>query len=310
MVTEPIRATARTPQVDQASRAAALAALTGTGDEALKAELLGTDVPEGVTATPRNAPVTALARATPVAVSRYAAVSDGAVEGEFDETDTRHPTLKIVQGSGSTSEKFSHGTLILGDEEVLPPPPADPAKAAAMPPLRFFPVQIKKQFQEVLPEGSFADGIMPKIVDTLEEVTALGGTLQYMEGATNRWRACGRILMLVERPEGCDHPLFSIELDGKVYAPAVYFASGGGYAATIKAIFGNKVSLFVTEGSVRKLKLWKHPWTFRVTKKKAGDFIVFRPEVRMQIKEQFGPELDAFAKSYLTGAPEQQALAE
>jgi hypothetical protein len=302
-----VTASIRTPTQDATSRAAAIAALSAepaAQEPNLEAELLGgvpaaAAAPATVTTPPARTSLVPVARGGSVAVSKgsFYEVSDGAVEGEFDSTDTRHPTLKIVQGSGPLTEKFSHGTIILGDEELLPPPPADAAKAAQVPPLIFFPIQIKKQYQEILPDGSFQDGLMPKIVDTIEEVEALGGTIQYIEGATNRWRACGRILMLVERPANCEHPLFAIELDNRVFAPAVYFAAGGGYAATIKSIWGNKTSMFVTEGNTRKIRLWKCAWSFRPTKGKAG-------ELRMLLKDTSGPELHDFARGLISGAPD------
>jgi hypothetical protein len=304
-----VTATARTPQQDSTSRAAALAAIATTTPEGaatddLKAELL-TSEPVSTETASSGAVVPRQRTGGAVAVrGAYYDISDGALEGEFDQSDIRHPTLKIVNGNGELSSKFNQGTIILGDEELLPAPPADAAKALSAPKLTFFPVQMKKQYQEVLGNDAFENGIMPKIVDTIEEVEAFGGTTQYIEGATNRWRKCGRVLMLVEKPEASDHPLFSIELDGRVFAPAVFFASGGSYDL-IKSINSNQVSMFVGEGRDRKIRLWKCGWTFRAVKKKAGDFFVFRPEVRMVLKDLSGSELNEFARNLVSGAPVQ-----
>src|SRR5690606_14126000 len=51
------------------------------------------------------------------APNRYAAVSGGGLIGDFDESDVRHPTLRIVNGSGELSKTYHQGTLILGEEE-------------------------------------------------------------------------------------------------------------------------------------------------------------------------------------------------
>lgn len=306
-----VTATARTPQTDATSKAAALAALkpdaAGQDTADLQSELLGAETPAGDNDVETANPSTAVARPRTggaVVKGAYHAISDGALEGEFDQTDIRHPTLKIVNGNGELSSKFNQGTIILGDEELLPAPPADAAKALSAPSLKFFPVQMKKQYQEVLPDGSFEAGIMPRIVDTVEEVEALNGTLLYSQDATNRWRKCGRVLMLVEKPENCDHPLFSIELDNRVFAPAVFFASGGSYDL-IKSINSNQVSMFITENGTRKIRLWKCGWKLKAVKKKAGDFFVFRPDVRMELKDVSGAELNEFAHNLIHGAPEQ-----
>lgn len=300
-----ITATARTPEQDANSKAAAIAALApdaaGQTTDNLAAELLGEDGAPGndVQAANPNA-VIPRPRNTAVAKGAYYDMTDGAVEGQFDASDTRHPTLKIVQGSGPLSTKFSHGALVLGEEQLVPPSPKPDQPG---PQIRFWPVALKKSFQEVLGDEGYKAGLMPKVVDTVEEVEALGGTIVKIGDQKPTWRKSGRIIMLIERPENSDHPLFAIELDGKVYAPAVFYAAGGSYNA-VTSIWSNRSSMFVGDGASKKIKLWKHPWTFCVQKKPLGDYVTFQPVVRLLIGEKFGPQLDEFARTLL-GNPDQ-----
>jgi hypothetical protein len=233
--------------------------------------------------------------------------------GEWDSGDVKFPALKIVQGSGQLSQTYNSGTLILGDEELLPPPDLKNPKPEHT--FRFVPVSLEKQFRENLSQEDAASGAMPRIVNSLAEVEALGGTIQWIGDQKPSWGPSARILLLVERPEnvpgsGSDHPGFVLELAGKLYAPAVYYAAGSSWTNFAKPLFNAALtSLMIPErdadgnpvktatGVIRRQPyLPKSFWTWRTIKKAAGDFVVFAPEVRLH-KEETSDEIRQFVES-------------
>jgi hypothetical protein len=233
--------------------------------------------------------------------------------GEWDSSDVKFPALKIVQGSGQLSQTYNSGTLILGDEELLPPPDLKNPKPEHT--FRFVPVSLEKQFRENLSQEDAASGAMPRIVNSLAEVEALGGTTQWIGNEKPSWGPSARILLLVERPEnvpgsGSDHPGFVLELAGKLYAPAVYYAAGSSWTNFAKPLFNAALtSLMVPErdaegnpvktatGVIRRQPyLPKSFWTWRTIKKPAGDFVVFAPEVRLH-REETGDDIRQFVES-------------
>jgi hypothetical protein len=233
--------------------------------------------------------------------------------GEWDSGDVKFPALKIVQGSGQLSQTYNSGTLILGDEELLPPPDLKNPKPEHT--FRFVPVSLEKQFRENLIQEDAASGAMPRIVNSLAEVEALGGTIQWIGDQKPSWGPSARILLLVERPEnvpgsGSDHPGFVLELAGKLYAPAVYYAAGSSWTNFAKPLFNAALtSLMIPErdadgnpvktatGVIRRQPyLPKSFWTWRTIKKAAGDFVVFAPEVRLH-KEETSDEIRQFVES-------------
>jgi len=218
-----------------------------------------------------------------------------------------------VQGSGQLSQTYNSGTLILGDEELLPPPDLKNPKPEHT--FRFVPVSLEKQFRENLSQEEAASGAMPRIVNSLAEVEALGGTTQWIGDQKPSWGPSARILLLVERPEnvpgsGSDHPGFVLELAGKLYAPAVYYAAGSSWTNFAKPLFNAALtSLMVPErdaegnpvktatGVIRRQPyLPKSFWTWRTIKKPAGDFVVFAPEVRLH-REETGDDIRQFVES-------------
>jgi len=177
--------------------------------------------------------------------------SSSGLIGEWDSGDVKFPALKIVQGSGQLSQTYNSGTLILGDDELLPPPDLKNPKPEHT--FRFVPVTLEKQYRENISQEDAASGAMPRIVSTLTEVEALGGTTQWINDEKPSWGPSARILLLVERPEnvpgsGSDHPGFVLELAGKLYAPAVYYAAGSSWTNFAKPLFNAALtSLMVAE---------------------------------------------------------------
>jgi hypothetical protein len=256
--------------------------------------------PAGVIEVVGGAPgavVPASSADVPVTRTMSALPASSGLVGEWDQSDIRFPALKIVQGSGLLSQQYNVGTLLLGDDELLPPPDLKTPKPEHT--FRFVPVSIEKQYRENLSQEQSAAGAIPRIVLSLAEVEALGGSTQRIGDQKPSWSASARVMLLAEQPAGSQHPGFVLEFDGKLYAPAIYYASGSGYTALAKPLFNAALTtLTVVErdeagnpakgstGIVRRLPyLPKCFWAMKVVRKPFGDFSVFAPEIRLTREE-------------------------
>jgi hypothetical protein len=241
------------------------------------------------------APTTAIVEVAPRREA-IAFEADSGIQGDWDSGDIKLPALRIVQGSGELSQRFTVGTVILGEEQVLPSPDLRNPRPDDI--FRFVPVSITKQFKENLSQEEMQGGAMARYVSSIEEVEALGGTTQWIGNQRPTWSPSARVVMLVERPEsgpGSEHPGFVIELGGRLYAPAIYYAAGTSYAATAKLIFNAALTVLTVpvkdeagnvvkgpNGVVKRAPLLaKNFWSWRTGRKAAGDFTVWCPEVRL-----------------------------
>lgn len=260
-------------------------------DSPVPAGVIGGTLPTNTAVVPASPSAVAVPRSMNFA-------ANSGLSGDWDQSDIKFPVLRIVSGSGELSKLFNAGTVILGDEAVLPPPDLRAPNPAHT--FRFVPIAIAKQFRENLTQEEAQSGQIPRVVDTLEEVEALGGTTQWINNQKPSWGPSARCLLLVERPEGLpgfgtDHPGFSLEIDGKLYAPAVLYAAGTMWTSFAKVIFNAALTtLMIIErdeagnplrnergGIVRTPYLPKAYWSWRTVKRQAGDFSVFASEIRL-----------------------------
>lgn len=235
-------------------------------------------------------------------------------EGEWDGSDLKFPQLKLVQGSGPLSTLFDVGTLVYADEELLPPPSTK--KDVVNPVLRFVPLAIQKQWREKLTQEAIGEGNMPRVVETVDDVEELGGTTRWVgnEQPDNYWEPSARCLLLIELPEGNEHPAFPNLLDNKQYAIAVYYAGGGAYRDFAKIIYNAaKISLLtpvLIDGKpkldekgrpVKHTLLYKNFWIVSFSRKQVGNFTPWRPTAKL-LREETGPEVRAFCEDLIRGA--------
>jgi hypothetical protein len=234
--------------------------------------------------------------------------------GEWTMGDVRVPALRIVAGSGELSKTFNGGTCILGDDVLLPPP--DPKNPVPSHTFRFVPFRLRKQYKENLSQEEMAAGAEARFVDTVAEVEALGGTTQWLGRIKPTWSPSGTVHMLVEQPEDPSlhtNPNFSMELDGKLYCPAVYYASGTSFPQSAKVLFNSLATMLTVpvlseDGTtpmrdgrgviIRRHYLPKNYWSWRTIKRPSGDYTVVTPEIRM--KGETGPEVRRFCDSMLS----------
>jgi hypothetical protein len=256
------------------------------------------------------------------AVSKYAPAAVEGFDGDWGADDVKFPQLKLVQGSGPLSQQFDAGSVIFGQELLFAP--ASVVAGAAKPVLKFVPIAIPKQWREKLSQDQAGDGLTPRIVNSIKEVEELGGTTRWVgnQMPDNLWEPSARCILLIEAPENTDHPGFALELDGKLYAVAVYYAAGGAFRASAKVIFNTAMtSLLVrildAEGKPvikngRPLKrplIYKNFWNLTFEKVQAGNFTPWRPAVKLLCKEECGPDIRAFCEGLTKSAEQVEAAA-
>lgn len=276
---------------------------------------------EAANDVPETAPATTVAtRPTNTAVGRPVQHEEG-FEGEWGKEDLKFPQLKLVQGSGPLSQRFNNGTIIFDDEKLLPAPNVE--EGADNPLITFVPLIITKQYREKLSQEDIDDGALPRIANSIAEVEDLGGVTRYInnERPDNYWEPSSRCVFLIERPDheaAADHQGFNEVFDGKEFAVAVYYAAGAAFTACPKVIYNTyRKSLFMPvlgadqkpllqDGRIVKRPcIYKNYWSLGFAKVKAGKFNPWRPYVRLQNKNETGPEVREYCAQLLQVAPAQ-----
>lgn len=195
------------------------------------------------------------------------------------------PTLRIINGSGELASKFNQGSLVYGSGDDLTRlwGPPDLQNPKANPSFLFVPIKLRKQFRENLRPDEVEQGLMPRLANTIEEAEAMGGTTQWIGGEKPRWSPSAQCFLYIT---GFDaNPAFNIPMDGKQWAPAVFYASGMAYKNFVLSLFN---CLALREG--KKFNLSKFIWSFQVGHVVPGNFGVFVPSIKLT-KEQPGPEV-------------------
>lgn len=250
------------------------------------------------------------ARGSTAVATRTAPRSVDGMEGEWDETDQKHPVLRIVAGNGALSKLFTVGTLILGDEELLPankPKDPDPSNF-----IRFVPIHMTKKYRENLSEEDNKAGVRPRIVSTLAEVEDAGGTTVWQGKEKPSWSPCSTNLLLIEKPAKYDGGAFALGFGDKQYALCLYYASTGSYRNFSPIIRSNmNTTLLIpaldaegkpmlVPGTTRPIMrpyMPKSFWQFSVGKVASGAYEVFTPKLLLT-KEQTSSEIREFINSF------------
>lgn len=220
-----------------------------------------------------------------VIANKWTEASGGAISGEVDQSDFQMPQLKIVQGNGESTANHNQGELVFCDEKVFDGPTQDKPS----PIMRFIPISLTKYWREEPPKrknGEPLPKVKPRNVNTKAEVARLGGTTEWTVGRDGSrvkptWSPAARILLLIEQPEGSQHPGFTIPIEdaaGNIsyWAAAVYFVNGGAYRGFAKPII-DATTFILRDGD--KINLSKRIWRYQTIKEKSGDFMVFNPRV-------------------------------
>lgn len=286
---------------------------TPTPDPEVTVESVNTYTAPAEEAQP--APTQAVAPRPTLAVATNRGLGS-AITGYYDRNDFRFPQLKLVQGSGPLSKEYNDGTILLANSELLPPPSLK--ENAQNPSIFFVPVSMHMYFRQKLSDEEVKSGLMPLQVDTVEEVEAAGGTIIWPRGQDcppNYWGKAARILLILEQPEGTEHPSFISEFDGRLYAPAVYYAAGGGWTNFGSPLFNAAAQVLYApvldakgqpqrdpNGRIIKEPMFhKNIWSLNFVKKArpGAQYTPWTPQIR-QLAEESGPELRAYVTTLLS----------
>ena len=197
------------------------------------------DVAAGAKAPAVNgavAPAAQAATGTAVAVreSKGTAV---AVRGQYEDLvgeiggeDLILPRINLTQKVGDLGDQFGPGVIVFQKEQVL-------WKEGA-PALNMVVLRGQKRYQE---NTEFGSDEMGQVVDTLEEVKALGGWIDWRDGEDGKreappWAPRLDVICVVEAPEGADTSLFPFTFNGKAYAVAVWTLSKSGFTSAGRTI--------------------------------------------------------------------------
>jgi len=200
------------------------------------------------------------------------------VEGEFLSEDFVIPKLHLVQAVGPLSEKFTPGQFVYNKEEVI----SDGAAAVSLTVLR-----IKKQYQENLPYGGDQ---LPRMFDTLEEVKAAGGWIDWRNNERPPFSPILHALVLIRSPFEGETPLFPYEFAGAAYGLALWTLRGVSFTRAGKTII--TASQFALKDG-----LHTGSWALTSKREKIGMNFIHIPNLRHDTKHP--AEFTAFALGLL-----------
>jgi len=166
---------------------------------------------------------------TAIAIPQPAA---GSVSGNIDQSDLIVPSLKLAAKTGELGELFQPGSFVLNMEYVLYGARADEPEKKKETAVWMTVVHAKKSYYEVHPFGS--DQI-PKTADTLDEVLAQGGSLDFgADGERPSWNPQLQCTVLLR---GDDEAYFPFEYGDTRYTMARWtLASFSAYSNAAKPI--------------------------------------------------------------------------
>jgi hypothetical protein len=145
------------------------------------------------------------------------------LEGEFLPQDFVLPRLNLVQSVGPLSETFQPGAFVYNKEVTL----TDGTQPVSLTVLR-----IRKQYQEYVVYGGEE---MPRVFDTLEEVRAAGGWIDWRDNQRPPFSPILNALVLVRSPFP-DHPMFPHRIGDADYGLALWTLRSTAFTRAGKAI--------------------------------------------------------------------------
>jgi hypothetical protein len=174
------------------------------------------------------------------------------------------------------SQKYKTGQVVLGEEVLLNDPDPNAKPNPFLPTMRFIPISLVKRWRENVSQEEYQAGKTPEILDTEAEVEERGGTTQWIGRGPSAirpsWSPSVTCLLLLEKPANSEHPNFAIDINGKSYAPCVFYATGTGFTYFAKNIFNAQLSLQIVVGQdaqnrpLKKTYVPKRVWTWETKK--------------------------------------------
>jgi hypothetical protein len=192
-------------------------------------------------------------------------VSGPSVQGEIDRSDMLMPSLKLVQSIGPMSELFDAGIFVLNGETPISNagPIAEGGSA-----LNVTVLHLRKQYQENTEWGS--DEIA-KVFDTVEEVKAAGGWIEWLNNEKPPYSPVGLALTVIECPDEQVEVSFPFEFGDKKYAIALWTLKGSAYTHAAKPL------ITAAQYSLKETGLIAGTWELTSKRMKKGENLVWVP---------------------------------
>ena len=176
----------------------------------------------------------AIAPAPSRALATAPVVASGIV-GEVSMRDIKLPRLNLVQKVGSLADNFQPGSIVFEKTFVLSDGKIENA-------LDLTPLQLRKQYQRKTAWGEGDTSEQPEVYDTVEQVRAAGGSLQY--GDENYFQEIAHIAFAVKMPEKLEAPdelvdLFPHTFGDALYAVVMWTVASSSYTALGKRIISD-----------------------------------------------------------------------
>jgi len=194
----------------------------------------------------------------------------GGISGQIDKGDLTMPKLNIVQSVGPLSEDFKPGSILFRKELVLVPPSDDPKEWSK--PLEITVLSARKQFQEV---KEYDSDEMGRTVDTLEEVEAVGGWIDWRNDQKPPWRPILTALVLIKAPNDEIADQFTLAgPDGNSYELGLWVMTGTSYTRAAKQILTAGTYALKCKAT-GQAELHKGRWNLSVRREKLGANLVY-----------------------------------
>lgn len=137
----------------------------------------------------------------------------GTISGEIDADDIVIPRVNLVQNVGELADLFPSGAVTYNKEVQL---------SDGTTPIEITVLRARKQFYEAL---DFDSGERPQVFDTLEEVKAVGGTVEWVGNQKPTYTPVLHTHIVFKAPAGLDYA-FPLEYKGESYGLAVWTLRG------------------------------------------------------------------------------------
>ncbi len=140
----------------------------------------------------------------------------GSVCGDISPEDIVIPRLSLVQGVGDLAELFAPGGIVLDKSLLL---------SDGNTPLELTVLSARKKYIENLP---FDADSRPNVFNTLEEVRAAGGTIDWVDDQQPSYVPLLQVHVIFRAPEGSDYA-YPLEFEGQSYGLAIWTMRGVAY---------------------------------------------------------------------------------
>ena len=197
------------------------------------------------------------------------------LEGEFLPQDFALPRLNLVQSVGPLSETFPPGAFVYNKEVTL----SDGSTPVSLTVLRIW-----KKYQEHVPYGG--DEI-PRVFDSLEEVRAAGGWIDWRDNQRPPFSPILNALVLLRSPLG-EHPMFPHRHGEADYGLALWTMRSTAFTRAGKTI------ITASQFALRDGLHWGE-WSLTSRREKLGMNFVHVPVLRHSARH--GEDFAGFALS-------------